>query len=62
MASSANQTYDNCATLRNIRHTYVKLSAFYHLGAKRPPYTDVLPMLRRLVDAFGAEAADVGDR
>jgi predicted TIM-barrel fold metal-dependent hydrolase len=37
------------------RHTYVKLSAFYFLGAKRPPYTDVLPMIRRLVDAFGPE-------
>ena len=35
------------------RHTHVKLSAFYHLGAKRPPYADLLPMIRRLVDAFG---------
>jgi predicted TIM-barrel fold metal-dependent hydrolase len=37
------------------RHTYVKLSAFYFLGAKRPPYTDVLPMIRRLIDAFGPQ-------
>ena len=37
------------------RHAYVKVSAFYFLGAKRPPYTDVLPMIRRLVDAFGVE-------
>jgi predicted TIM-barrel fold metal-dependent hydrolase len=37
------------------RHTYVKLSAFYFLGAKRPPYTDVLPMIRRLMGAFGPE-------
>ena len=37
------------------RHTYVKLSAFYYLGAKRPPYADVLPMVRRLVGAFGPE-------
>lgn len=36
-------------------NVYVKLSAFYYLGAKRPPYDDVLPMLRRLVDAFGAK-------
>jgi predicted TIM-barrel fold metal-dependent hydrolase len=35
------------------RHTYVKLSAFYFLGVKRPPYTDVLPMIRRLVETFG---------
>jgi len=33
--------------------TYVKLSAFYHLGQKRPPYEDVVPMIRRLLDAFG---------
>lgn len=36
-------------------HVYVKLSAFYYLGAKRPPYTDVLPMIRRLLDRFGPE-------
>jgi predicted TIM-barrel fold metal-dependent hydrolase len=34
-------------------HVYVKLSAFYFLGAKRPPYVDLLPMLRQLVAAFG---------
>lgn len=32
---------------------YVKLSAFYFLGAKQPPYTDVLPLLNRLVAAYG---------
>lgn len=36
-------------------HVYVKLSAFYYLGAKQPPYTDVLPMIRRLLDCFGAK-------
>jgi predicted TIM-barrel fold metal-dependent hydrolase len=36
-------------------HVYVKLSAFYFLGAKQPPYTDVLPMIRRLLDSFGAK-------
>jgi predicted TIM-barrel fold metal-dependent hydrolase len=35
-------------------HVYVKLSAFYYLGEKKPPYTDVLPMIRQLVDRFGA--------
>ena len=34
---------------------YVKLSAFYFLGQKRPPYTDLAPMIRRLLDAFGPE-------
>jgi predicted TIM-barrel fold metal-dependent hydrolase len=36
-------------------NAYVKTSAFYYLGAKRPPYTDVLPMIRQLIDAFGPE-------
>ncbi len=35
------------------RHVHVKLSAFYALGAKTPPYTDLIPMIRRVVDAFG---------
>jgi predicted TIM-barrel fold metal-dependent hydrolase len=33
----------------------VKLSAFYHLGAKRPPYTDLVPIIGRLVQAYGPE-------
>lgn len=33
----------------------VKTSAFYALGQKRSPYTDLLPMIRQLRDAFGAE-------
>jgi len=34
---------------------YVKTSAFYALGTKKAPYTDLLPMIRRLKDSFGAE-------
>ncbi len=34
---------------------YVKTSAFYALGKKLPPYTDLIPMIRRLIDAFGSE-------
>ena len=37
------------------KHTYVKVSAFYALGKKKPPYTDLGPMIRRLRDAFGPE-------
>jgi predicted TIM-barrel fold metal-dependent hydrolase len=37
------------------KHVYVKISAFYALGKKTPPYTDLAPMVRRLVDAFGHE-------
>jgi predicted TIM-barrel fold metal-dependent hydrolase len=35
--------------------THVKTSAFYALGKKQPPYTDLGPMIRRVRDAFGAE-------
>ena len=37
------------------KHTYVKLSAFYALGKKRPPYDDLVPMIRKLLDAYGPE-------
>lgn len=37
------------------RHVHVKTSAFYALGRKQPPYTDLAPMVRRLRDAFGAQ-------
>lgn len=43
-----------CSLARHKR-VYVKLSAFYYLGAKQPPYLDVLPMIRRLLDKFGPE-------
>lgn len=31
----------------------VKISAFYALGKKQPPYDDLLPMIRRVYEAFG---------
>lgn len=48
---------DVAALCRLARHrkTYVKLSAFYALGRKKSPYLDLLPMIRRLIDAFGVE-------
>lgn len=33
--------------------THVKVSAFYALGRKEPPYTELVPMIRRLYEAFG---------
>lgn len=41
-----------CA-LATHRSIHVKLSAFYFLGAKRPPYADISPMIMRLVEAYG---------
>ena len=37
------------------RDVHVKTSAFYALGKKQPPYVDLAPMIRRVVDAFGPE-------
>ena len=33
----------------------IKVGAFYALGKKRPPYTDLAPLIRRVVKAFGPE-------
>ena len=33
----------------------VKLSAYYALGKKQPPYEELLPLIRRVLDAFGVE-------
>ena len=40
-----------CALAKH-KKTYVKLSAYYALGKKTPPYLDLAPMIRRLLDAF----------
>ena len=36
-------------------HTYCKISAYYGLGKKKPPYLDLVPMIRRVYEAFGPE-------
>jgi len=36
-------------------HTYVKISAFYALGKKKPPYDDLIPMIRRVYESFGPQ-------
>ena len=33
----------------------VKISAYYALGNKRPPHTELIPMIRRLLDRFGPD-------
>lgn len=44
----------NLCSLAKFENVFVKSSAFYALGAKKPPYTDLAPMIMRLVNAFGA--------
>jgi predicted TIM-barrel fold metal-dependent hydrolase len=46
---------DQLCGLARHKNTYVKVSAFYALGKKAAPDTDLGPMIRRLRDSFGAE-------
>jgi len=45
---------ENLCRLSECGNVYVKTSAFYALGAKKPPYTDLGPLIRKLRDSFGA--------
>jgi predicted TIM-barrel fold metal-dependent hydrolase len=46
---------DSLCALAKHKNAHVKVSAFYALGKKKPPYTDLIPMIKRVVDAFGPE-------
>jgi predicted TIM-barrel fold metal-dependent hydrolase len=43
-----------CRLSRN-RRIMIKIGGFYALGARTPPYLDLLPLIRRVVSVFGAE-------
>jgi predicted TIM-barrel fold metal-dependent hydrolase len=43
-----------CGLARH-KNMHVKVSAFYALGKKRYPYTDLIPLIRSLYDAYGAQ-------
>jgi L-fuconolactonase len=45
----------NLERLARFPNTYVKVSAFYYLGRKAPPHDELIPMIRRVYDAFGPE-------
>jgi predicted TIM-barrel fold metal-dependent hydrolase len=56
MKGAVDQTeLDNLCRLGDAEHTFVKTSAFYALGAKKAPYTDLGSMVRRLRDTYGAK-------
>jgi predicted TIM-barrel fold metal-dependent hydrolase len=46
---------DRLCRLARHPHVYVKISAFYALGKKKAPYTDLATMIRRLKEAFGPQ-------
>jgi predicted TIM-barrel fold metal-dependent hydrolase len=43
-----------CGLARH-KNTHVKVSAFYALGKKQYPYTDLIPLIRALCDAYGPQ-------
>jgi predicted TIM-barrel fold metal-dependent hydrolase len=45
---------DNLCRLADFPQTHVKTSAFYALGRKKAPYTDMAPLIRKLRDTYGA--------
>ena len=46
---------DNLCKIAKHKNATVKLSAYYALGKKAAPYTDLIPMIRRCLDAYGPE-------
>lgn len=53
--TGAKKELDDLCALAKHQRIHVKLSAFYALGKKKPPYQDLAPTIRRVVDAFGPE-------
>lgn len=49
------QDLKNLCALARHPHTSIKVSAYYALGAKKPPHRELIPMIRRLYDVFGPE-------
>jgi predicted TIM-barrel fold metal-dependent hydrolase len=45
---------DALCSLAKHPNLYIKIGAFYALGRKAPPYLDLVPLIRRVVQVFGA--------
>ena len=43
-----------CALARH-QQVYVKVSAYYALGKKQPPYLDLVPMIQQVYEAYGPQ-------
>ena len=50
-----NSDVKSLCEFHKIKSVKVKVSAYYALGKKKPPYDDLVPMIRQLLDAFGPE-------
>ena len=51
--SIAEEDVQALCSLARHQNVFVKLSAFYALGRKTAPYHDLIPLIRRVFDAFG---------
>jgi predicted TIM-barrel fold metal-dependent hydrolase len=51
----ADKDVDALCGLAKHPRVLVKVGAFYALGKKRPPYTDLAPLIQKVVKAFGAK-------
>ena len=45
----------NLCSMAKHKRVHIKISAYYAFGKKQPPYLDLLPMIKRLFDAFGPD-------
>lgn len=45
----------NLVRIARFPNAYVKVSAFYSVGAMQPPHDELIPLIRRLYDAFGPD-------
>jgi predicted TIM-barrel fold metal-dependent hydrolase len=45
----------NLVRLARYPHTHVKISAYYALGRRTPPYDDMIPFIKDLIKAYGPE-------
>jgi len=50
----ADKDVDALGAMAIHKRVMVKVGAFYALGKKQPPYTDLAPMIQKVVKAFGA--------
>lgn len=51
----ADRDVDALCDMAKHRRVMVKVGAFYALGKKQPPYTDLSPMIGKVVKAFGTK-------
>ncbi len=53
LAHHLGKEVDALCAMAQHKKVMVKIGAFYALGKKEPPYTDLAPMIRKVVKAFG---------